>query len=180
MVGDFALKLPKGDYRALAASARGPASNLPERSVSIIVPVYNQLAHTLSCIEAIKANTSEIDHEIIVVDDCSSDETQATLAAREDILYVRNDKNLGFIGSCNAGAALAGKTYLCFLNNDTKVLPYWLSALVDTFELHENVGLAGSKLVYPDGRLQEAGGLIWNDGSGWNWGRLQDPNDPRL
>jgi GT2 family glycosyltransferase/glycosyltransferase involved in cell wall biosynthesis len=179
-IGNIPLKLSGRDYLALAASARGLARNLPTCSVSIIVPVYNQLSYTLKCIEAIKANTSEIDYEIIVVDDGSSDETKATLSAREDIVYLRNKKNLGFIGSCNAGAARAVKTYLCFLNNDTSVLPGWLSALVDTFEMHENVGLVGSKLIYPDGRLQEAGGLIWNDGSGWNWGRMEDPNEARF
>jgi GT2 family glycosyltransferase/glycosyltransferase involved in cell wall biosynthesis len=180
LVGEAKLKAVNERCRALAGSARGLLSSAPERSVSIVVPVYNQVAYTLDCIEAIKKNTSEIDYEVIVVDDCSSDETQSALSARNDIIYLRNERNLGFIGSCNAGASCASKTYLCVLNNDTKVLPFWLSALVNTFELHENVGLAGSKLVYPDGRLQEAGGLIWNDGSAWNWGRFQDPNDPRF
>ncbi|WP_159079879.1 glycosyltransferase [Methyloceanibacter sp. wino2] len=152
---------------------------MPSRSVSIVVPVYNELSHTLSCIAAIRKNTAELDYEIILVDDCSTDGTQAAFAQSRDLLYVRNEKNLGFIGSCNAGAKKARKTYICFLNNDTSVRPYWLSALVNTFELHENVGLAGSKLVYPDGRLQEAGGLVWEDGSAWNWGRFQDPHDPR-
>lgn len=173
------LKTVNERYRELAASACGYASDTPPRSVSIVVPVYNQLDYTIACIDAIKENTSEIDYEIIVVDDCSSDETQKELSGRDDIVYLRNEKNLGFIGSCNAGAKHASNTYLCFLNNDTTVLPYWLSALVNTFELHERVGLVGSKLVYPDGRLQEAGGLVWEDGSAWNWGKFQDPENPQ-
>lgn len=165
-------------YIELAAVACGRPRSMPERSVSIVIPVYNQLELTLKCLDSIAHHTGHLDVEIIVVDDGSTDATQATLAARTDIVYLRNPHNLGFIGSCNRGAAQARKTYLCFLNNDTEVVPGWLTALVNTFELHENVGLAGSKLIYPDGRLQEAGGLIWQDGTGWNWGRGKSIDDP--
>lgn len=176
----LALRPLTSRYLDLARASTGTPSNLPPRSVSIIIPVFNQIEYTLRCIEAIKMNTGEIEHEIIVVDDCSTDMTEIMLSPRSDIIYIRNEKNLGFIGSCNAGLKQAGKTYVCYLNNDTEVTPVWLSALVDTFELHPGTGLAGSQLIYPDGRLQEAGGIIWDDFSGWNWGRLQDPEAPRF
>ena len=58
-----------------------------------------------------------------------------------------------------------------FLNNDTLVKPGWMDELVETFEQVPNIGIAGSKLLFADGKLQEAGGIIWRLGDGWNWGR---------
>ncbi|MER8430390.1 glycosyltransferase [Mesorhizobium caraganae] len=174
-----ALQYHSERYLDIARTATGKPSNLPGRSVSIIIPVYNQIEYTLRCIASVARNSTEIEYQIIVVDDCSSDETPSELSRRRDIVFIRNRQNLGFIGSCNAGLARATKNYVVYLNNDTEVGPGWLSALVNTFELNDNVGLVGSKLIYPDGRLQEAGGIIWDDFSGWNWGRMQDPEDPR-
>ena len=112
------------------------------------------------------------------MDDCSSDETADVLPKVVGLRYQRNAENLGFIGACNAGAANARGQYVVFLNNDTAVQDGWLDALVNTFEQHRDVGLVGAKLVYPDGRLQEAGGIVFSDGSGWNYGRFDDPTKP--
>src|SRR5205823_10814562 len=67
-----------------------------------------------------------------------------------------------------------------FLNNDTQVKPGWLDELYETLSRDDKIGIAGSKLLYPDGRLQECGGIIWRMGDGWNWGRDQNPEDPRF
>lgn len=90
---------------------------------------------------------------------------------------VRNKKNLGFVGACNAGAEAARGELIYFLNNDTLVQDEWLDALCDTFE-DPTVGVAGSRLLFGEGKLQECGGIIWRDGSGWNWGREQDAKNP--
>lgn len=146
--------------------------------VSVVIPVYNHLDHSLTCLRSIAAHPSKIAAEIIVVDDCSSDDTEATLPQIEGLRYQRNPQNLGFIGACNAGAEAARGEYLVFLNNDTAVQPGWLDALIETFETEARVGLVGAKLIYPDGRLQEAGGIVFNDASGWNYGRFADPAAP--
>ena len=95
-------------------------------------------------------------------------------------VYIKNKKNLGFVGSCNAGAKKAKGKYLVFLNNDTFVKKNWLNALLETFKNNKNIGLVGSKLIYPDGRLQEAGGIVWKNKNAWNYGRYGDPNDPEF
>ncbi|CAN5477880.1 hypothetical protein BH20VER3_BH20VER3_08510 [soil metagenome] len=146
--------------------------------VSIIIPAYNQLEYTLACLASVQNNTEGIDYEVIVVDDSSNDKTPDLLGKVKGLTYLRSESNSGFIASCNRGAQAARGSYLVFLNNDTTVTPGWLTALRDTFAFEPKAGLVGSKLVYPDGRLQEAGGVIWRDGSGWNRGKFQDPHKP--
>ncbi len=153
-------------------------SDAPE--VSVIVPVYNQINYTIRCLQSLAEHRTQHSFEVIVMDDVSNDQTQSVLPRIPGLRYIRNEENLGFLRNCNKAAGLARGKYLLFLNNDTIVLSGWLDSLHRTFKLHGDVGLVGSKLIYPDGRLQEAGGIIWKDASGWNWGRLGDPQHPRF
>jgi GT2 family glycosyltransferase/glycosyltransferase involved in cell wall biosynthesis len=152
-----------------------PAADSP--AVSIVIPVYNHFRHTLTCLRSLAAHPGSVAFEVIVVDDASSDESPQRLAEIGGIRVFRNPQNLGFIGACNAGAALARGDYVLFLNNDTAITEGWLEALLGTFAQRADCGLVGAKLVYPDGRLQEAGGIVFSDGSGWNYGRFGDPRD---
>jgi GT2 family glycosyltransferase len=149
-----------------------------EVDVSIIIPVFNQLEYTHACLASLQAAQEQPRFEVIVVDDCSTDGTPEVIAQIPGVVFLRNDSNSGFIASCNTGAKAARGKYLVFLNNDTLVKPGWLTALVDTFREERRAGIVGSKLLYPDGRLQEAGGIIWKDASGWNYGKSDDPGKP--
>jgi len=145
---------------------------------SILIPVYNQVGFTARCLASIHRAKISVAYEVIVVDDRSSDETPELLATVPGLRMLRNQENLGFCGAVNAGAALARGEFLVLLNNDTEVEPDWLDTLVDAARSAPDVGAVGSKLLYGDGVLQEAGGIIWNDGVGWNFGRYDDPAKP--
>ncbi|MGG4049562.1 glycosyltransferase [Paenibacillus favisporus] len=146
--------------------------------VSIIIPVYNQWNYTYSCLASILENTKDTSYEVIIADDMSTDETINIQNYVDNVRVVRDGTNRGFLLNCNNAAKQARGKYIFFLNNDTNVQPEWLSSLVQLIESDSKIGMVGSKLIYPDGRQQEAGGIIWDDASGWNFGRLDDPEKP--
>ena len=153
-----------------------PSSGAPV--ASIVIPVFNQSAHTVRCLHSIAAHPPSAAVEVIVVDDGSSDDTLALLRQVEGLRLHARAANGGFIAACNDGLALARGEYVVFLNNDTVPQPGWLDALLDTFAAEPGTGIAGSRLQYPDGRLQEAGGAIYRDGSADKLGRLREPAHP--
>jgi GT2 family glycosyltransferase/glycosyltransferase involved in cell wall biosynthesis len=155
---------------------RFPREENPE--VSIVIPVYNQWIYTAACLRSLAESTNAASFEVIVVDDQSSDESSTRLADIDGLIYLRNEQNLGFIGSCNRGAGQARGQYIVLLNNDTQVSEGWLDALLKTFQQHPDTGIVGARLIYPDGTLQEAGGIIFRDGSGWNYGKGDEANRP--
>jgi GT2 family glycosyltransferase/glycosyltransferase involved in cell wall biosynthesis len=151
----------------------------PQPRVSVVVPVFNHFALTYACVRSIAEHLPAAAFEVIVVDDGSSDETLlAPLVFGGSVRVLRNERNLGFVGACNRGAAAARGEYLFFLNHDTLVRPGWLDELLATFEADPRVGIAGARLLNADGSLQEAGGIVWQLGDAWNWGRGADPEAP--
>lgn len=149
--------------------------------VSVIVPVHDQFDITYQCIESLVRHRPACPIEILVIDDGSRDQTLfASLIFAGAIRIIRMAVNGGFITACNAGAEQARGEYLFFLNNDTIVHDQWLDALLDTFATTPNIGIAGSRLLFADGRLQEAGGIVWKLGDAWNWGRNQNPAAPEF
>lgn len=149
-----------------------------EPLVSIIIPVYNEFIYTYNCLKAISENSGEIPYEIILADDCSTDMTKNIKDIVTGIIVSHTDENVRFLKNCNQAARKARGRYIVFLNNDTQVRQDWLQPLVELLEREESIGMTGSKLVFADGTLQEAGGILWRDGSGWNYGRGNDPTLP--
>jgi GT2 family glycosyltransferase/glycosyltransferase involved in cell wall biosynthesis len=158
--------------RRLSAAARPPGP-----SVSILIPTYNAAALVDECLAAMFPDLPTfLDVEILIIDDGSTDETATRVESWSRVdsrirLLASKGANEGFVRACNRGAAAARGGMLVFLNNDTLPQPGWLHALLRTFAEHPEVGAVGGKLMYPDGRLQEAGSFIFSDGSAANFGR---------
>ncbi|MEP6342276.1 MAG: glycosyltransferase, partial [Maricaulaceae bacterium] len=146
--------------------------------ISIILPVYNEISQTIACLQSIYKQNVSVEYEVILADDCSPDPYHSILKDIVGLRYFRNKENLHFLQNCNQNARHARGEYIVFLNNDTIVKPGWLQNLYQTFFDYSNVGIVGSKLIYPSGELQEAGGIIWEDASGWNWGKGQNSSHP--
>ena len=144
--------------------------------VSIVIPVYGQLAVTAQCLKSIAGAKNELSYEVVVVNDQSPDQTAEFLATCSGLKVVTNTENLGYLRSTNRGAEAASGEFIILLNNDTEVSDGWIDNLIATFDRYPDTGVVGAKLVYPDGRLQEAGAVIFNDGTGWNYGRFQNPS----
>ncbi len=146
--------------------------------VSIIVPVYNDYRVTMNCLVALLENTTDVSYEVILGDDCSTDLTRSIAERVKNLVVSRTTENARFLLNCNQAAEQARGEFLLFLNNDTAVCPGWLQPLVEVMDQRPAVGIVGPKLLFANGRLQEAGGIIWRDASGWNFGRMDDPDKP--
>ena len=149
----------------------------PDPVVSIIILTYNKASFTYACLKSILEHTDTV-FEVIIVDNGSIDATSELRSRLDNTLQINNNENQGFIRGCNQGAARAKGRYLLFLNNDTIVTKGWLSLLVSTIENYPKCGAVGCKLVWPNGKLQEAGSIIWKDGSATGYGRGDDPLKP--
>lgn len=146
--------------------------------VSIVIPVYNEFQYTYDCIRTLVLNIKNVSYEVIVGDDESTDDTKKIHSFIKNVKVNVNHTDHGFLMNCNRAAELAKGEYIVFLNNDTLVQENWLESLVELIESDNSIGMVGSKLIYQNGTLQEAGGIVWSDGSGWNYGRNQDPSMP--
>lgn len=161
----------------LAQDIHVPSSHVPD--VSVIISTYGQCSMTLTCLHSIAVYAPRCAIEVIVVDDAyPGAEDMSALGDVQGVQFIRNETNLGFLRSCNKAALAAKGRYILMLNNDTELQPGAIDVLVDLLDARPDAGMAGSKLLFPDGRLQEAGGILWNDASGWNFGRDDDPTRP--
>ncbi len=132
----------------------------PRPVASIIMPVFNKLDLTKTCIASLHEHPTEASFEIIVVDNGSTDGSTEWLEAQQKnhkLRAVISGENLGFAKGCNAGAAVARGKYLLFLNNDMEVTSGWLDPLTGTLDHDPSVGVVGAKLLFPDGTIQHGG-----------------------
>lgn len=150
--------------------------------VSIIIPVHNQWPLTRACLNSMvrACRGTGLNCEIILADDVSTDDTLRAAELFPNLKVVRQEDNLGFLHNCNAAAATASGRYILFLNNDTVVMPTWLTALVDAATKYPDAAIIGSKLLDPDGTIQDAGAVLFADATAANLGRGRPRHDPQF
>jgi GT2 family glycosyltransferase len=122
-------------------------------------------------LKSIAAAVNHVPFEVIVADDCSTDETSELLKLNPWVRHVRMKSNGRFIRNCNNAAKQARGQYIYFLNNDTVVMDHWLDQILATFQLRSEAGIVGSQVLFHNSEIQESGGIIWPDGEAWNFGR---------
>ena len=162
---------PAGDIAALAF----PAAAAPR--VSLLIPVFNEPEVTAECLMALAADPSAAPFEVVVADDCSTDPAIARLGGVANLVVVRQEANAGFIANCNAAFARCRGEYVLLLNNDTQVLPGAIDRMVAALDADATLGAVGPKLIYPNGRLQEAGCYLTPNGEAGMVGLFGDPDE---
>jgi GT2 family glycosyltransferase len=164
-----------GSEAGIAGLAFPPAAN---PRLSILVPAYDEFAHTLACLRAIEAAPPPVPFEVVLADDASPDPAMAGFAAVANLVYLRQSQNAGFVRNCNAAWARCRGAFVLLLNNDTRVLPGAIGCMLAAFEADPDIAAVGPKLIYPNGRLQEAGCYIRPNGEGAMVGLFADPQEP--
>ena len=145
-------------------------------SLSIILVFFNQVQLSLLCLQSLLQN-ADVPFELIIVDNCSTDNTDEILQRIDNATILRNDENAGFVKAVNQAAEQAKGKYLLLLNNDAVIHPQTLSSALESIAGDESIGAVGGKIVLTDGSLQEAGSIIWQDGSCLGYGRGDDPSE---
>lgn len=145
---------------------------------SIVVPAHNEWPVTHQCLCALLLTCAGLPVEVILVDDGSTDATRDIERHWPGLRIVRHPEPLGYARACEAGVAAAGGAYIVLLNNDTEPTGRWLEELHLPFLAFQHVGATGSRLVWPDGRLQDAGGIVRRDGTPANLGAGGNPAEP--
>lgn len=119
-------------------------------------------------LQSLEATVETADCQIILVDDCSTDDTPAlldSLANRENVTVIRNETNLGFSGSNNRGAAAAMSETLVFLNNDLVLTQGWLDPMIEGLETLPEAGAVGNvQRNFATGLVDHAGIFFDLDG----------------
>ena len=157
----FSIRLGLEDD-SVSSSGTGP-SNLP--LVSVIILNYQGKRFIERCLESVLDSDYQR-LEVIVVDNGSTDDSMAMARIHgERVICIENGKNLGFAAGCNVGIRACHGDIVVLLNVDTMVRKRWIEALVKHFVDDERVALAGSRLLFLDGRtIQHAGGIVEPNG----------------
>ncbi len=155
-----------------STSQRRIDHNLVQPTLAILIPVFNNWFATERCLRSILQTADCLSIDIYIVNDSSTDETVSELSRYPFVKVIHTPQNLGFTKACNhAFKLLDGYEYIYLLNNDTEVLEGFLTQSLHLMDTNPEIGLVGSTFFFPNGKIQECGGVVWSDGTGHNFGR---------
>jgi GT2 family glycosyltransferase len=137
--------------------------------VAVVIPNWNGAALLPACLDALRQQTYR-DHEVVVVDNGSRDDSLAVLARYPEARVLRCGRNRGFGAATNVGIRATAGPYVATLNNDAAPAPGWLAALVAAAEADPAVGMVASRMVFaarPDvlnscGIALDRAGIAWD------------------
>jgi len=149
--------------------------------ISIIISTFNQVSFLKKNLESIEKQTTYKNYEIIIVTNNLDEysEMRKFLSTINHQVCVYKDE-YSFSNVNNFAVNYASGEFLLFLNDDIEIITSnWLESMLK-LAMQKDVGAVGAKLLFTDGRLQEAGGIVWKDGIIWNYGRNENPHDPKF
>ncbi len=165
-------------FLASSGTLKLPSSTRPD--VSIILILHNQAELTFGCLTSIIEclSSADVRVETVIFDNNSTDLTDDVLARISGASVIKNPENLHFLQGVNRAARTATGRHLLLFNNDAQLMPGTVEAALRTIEGEPDVGAVGGRIVLPDGTLQEAGSIVWNDGTCTGYARGCNPTDP--
>jgi GT2 family glycosyltransferase len=148
-----------------------------EAALTAIVVMYNQFDLTLTALDSLRSNyAGGID--LLLVDSGSTDQSRHVERYVTGARVIRFNHNVGFLAACNAALAHAKTPVTLFMNNDITLDSGAIEAILRRFAATSDAGAVGAKVIRTNGVLQEAGCIIWRDGSTQGYLRDGDPNQP--
>lgn len=163
-------------FLALPHQLALPSSESPE--LSIVVVMCNRAELTFECVRSIAAQQQLPATEVILINNGSADETERLLRKLSGPKIIHNSENIHFVRAANQACQTARGKYLLFLNNDVELLPHAIDASLRLIRSSDEIGAVGAKLVHREGSLQEAGSIIYSDGTTAAYGRGENPVSP--
>jgi len=172
---DYQFRIWFESFLVSGTSLELPHSENPETTVVLVL--FNRSELTFACLRSILECRSE-SIEVIIVDNASTDDTSKLLVRVRGARIIRNTENLHFLLAANQAAREARGEHILFLNNDAQLLPGAIRNAIRTLTSSSDIGAVGGKIVLLGGTLQEAGSIVWQDGSCLGYGRGDDPLAP--
>lgn len=167
----------RAELAATAAAATPLRFDAADAALSVILVLHNQFALTLAALASLHA-TYPGPLQVILVDSGSTDETRFLERYVKGTISLRLGVNVGFVRACNVGLARVAAPFVLFLNNDVELGPDAVAAALRRLRGDASVGAVGGRIVRPHGALQEAGCIVWRDGTTAGYRRDATPIDP--